>query len=66
MKHIMTLIFAGIFSLGIVACDDGKAENAGERIDNGIEETRDAIDDAADETSDAVEDACEEVSDENC
>ncbi len=66
MKRLLMFIFAGIFSIGIIACDDGRAENVGERIDEGIEETRDAVDDAADHTTDAIEDACEEVSSENC
>jgi predicted small secreted protein len=33
-----------LFSLPLVACDDGPAENVGERIDRAGEQVRDAVD----------------------
>lgn len=35
---------AFLFSLPLVACDDGPAENVGERVDRAAERVRDAVD----------------------
>lgn len=55
MKTLMTFLFASIFTLGLAGCDDGKAENTGEKIDEAVQDA-----------GNAVEDACEDVTDENC
>lgn len=55
MKTLMTLLFAGVFSFALVACEEGPAERAGERVDEAVEDTRNA-----------VEDACEDATKENC
>lgn len=55
MKNLFTILVTLMLSLSIVGCEDGKVENAGEKID-------DAINDAGN----AVEDACEEATKENC
>lgn len=49
MKTLLAVIFSGIALLGVQACDEGPFEEAGENIDQGVENTGDALDDAADE-----------------
>jgi hypothetical protein len=56
--------------LALSACDEGPAENAGERIDEatsnvreGVEDAGDAIGDAADDAGDAISDAADEAKD---
>ncbi len=44
----------------VAACQDGPAEEAGESIDEAVEETREA----AEETGEAVDEAIEEVEEE--
>lgn len=41
---IRTAFAAALFALPLTACDDGPAENAGERIDRAAENVRDAVD----------------------
>ena len=55
LYNLFTILVTLMLSLSIVGCEDGKVENAGEKID-------DAINDAGN----AVEDACEEATKENC
>lgn len=74
----MSTMLARIFGAALVAAmlvagagcdrDEGPAEEAGESIDEAVEETRDAaeeagenIRDAAEETREAAEDAAEEI-----
>ena len=49
-KNIATTLLAGLFVMGLSACEKGPAEKAGE-----------AIDDAASDVADAAEDAGEAV-----
>jgi hypothetical protein len=51
-KNIATTLLAGLFVMGLSACEKGPAEKAGE-----------AIDDAASDVADAAEDAGEAVKD---
>ncbi len=45
MSPIAKSAFAAVlFALPLVACDDGPAENAGERVDRAAEGVRDAVD----------------------
>ena len=62
MKYLMILMTALFMTVGLAACDDGKAENFGEEIDKKVEDAGDAMDDAGDE----IEDACEDATGENC
>lgn len=41
---IMTACAALLLALPIVACDEGPAEQAGERVDRAIENMRDSVD----------------------
>ena len=51
LKYFMALTLAGF----LVGCEKGPAEEAGGKIDRGVENMKDG-----------VEDACEDVTDENC
>lgn len=66
IKTVLFTLTLMLSSLVLISCDDGKAENAGEKIDNAIEDAGDSIEEAANDTGRAIEDACEEVSDEAC
>lgn len=55
MSTFMKFIMALSLSTFLIGCDQGPAEEAGEKIDN-----------AVDNVQDSAEDACEDVSDENC
>jgi hypothetical protein len=46
MQTFMKLFLAALFSIGLVACEKGPAERAGENIDEAFEEIGDEIDDA--------------------
>ena len=48
-KTLLAVTLSGLTLLGLQACDEGPFEEAGENIDQGIENTGDALDDAADE-----------------
>ena len=60
--------FLAAMSFGIAGCEEkGPLEEAGERIDEGLEDAREDLEDAAEEVGDAVEeaaDAAEEAADE--
>jgi hypothetical protein len=51
MKYILAIMLGAV----LVGCDQGPAEEAGEKIDDAVTDTRNA-----------VEDACEDATDENC
>lgn len=55
MKIINSVVIAMVFAmtLGLSACDDGKAENFGEKVDDAA----DNVKDKAEEVGDAVKDA---------
>ncbi|ASP47755.1 hypothetical protein [Cognaticolwellia beringensis] len=66
-KLSMTLITL-VTVLGLAACSDDKAETAGEKVDEMVQDTGNAIEDAGDKAGDmatdagnAIEDACEKV-----
>lgn len=77
MKTLIKIIGFTTAALCLQACDDGPAENMGEKVDKAYEKTKDTMHDAAEKTKDtvsdaatdagnAVEDACEEATGENC
>ncbi len=49
-----SLLFAGAATLA--ACEEGAFENAGERIDDGVDNAGDNLEDAADDLEDAADD----------
>lgn len=51
---VLSLLIGSAFA---VAGCDGKAENAGEKIDKAVEKAGDKIDDAADKIGDAIDNA---------
>ena len=58
----LTALLAGMFAVGISACEDkGPAEKAGERVDEAIEETGDTMEEAAEEAGDELEEAADRV-----
>lgn len=70
LKNKSLLMLALVSTLGLAACSDNNAEEAGEKIDDMISSTEDAVNDAGDAINDAatdagnaVEDACEDVKD---
>lgn len=56
-KTALTALVLGIAAPALVACDDGPAEQVGETIDEGAEETGEAMEDAGD----AMENQAEET-----
>ncbi|RVU29952.1 hypothetical protein [Neptunomonas marina] len=50
LKNVTHYMLIGITALSLAACNDGKAERAGEKIDEAVQDA-----------GNAVEDACEEV-----
>lgn len=59
MTRLRTPLMLGAALLGLLTltgCDDGKAEDVGETLDNAVDETGDAIDEAADDIKDAAKD----------
>lgn len=56
----LAVITALFFTLGLAACEpEGSAEQAGEELDEGIEETRDAIEEGAEDTGEAMDETRE-------
>jgi hypothetical protein len=49
--------------LALSACDEGPAENVGERIDEATSDARDRVEDAGDAIGDAADDAGDAISD---
>ena len=47
-KTIATTLLAGLFVMGLSACEKGPAEKAGEAIDDAASDVVDATEDAAD------------------
>jgi len=59
----LTALLAGVFAVGISACEDeGPAEKAGEQVDEAIEETGDTMEEAGGELEEAA-DTVEEKTD---
>lgn len=70
LKNKTLLMLALVSTLGLAACSDNDAEEAGETIDemvsdtgNALEDAGDAIGDAATDAGNAIEDACEDAKD---
>ena len=58
----LTALLAGVFAVGISACEDeGPVEKAGEQVDEAIEETGDAMEEAGDEAGGELEEAADRV-----
>jgi hypothetical protein len=55
LKKLSVSLLAAMLVVGINGCEKGPAENAGEAIDEAIEDAGDAIEDAGDAIEDAVE-----------
>ena len=47
-KNIATTLLAGLFVMGLSACEKGPAEKAGEAIDDAASDVADSAEDAAD------------------
>ena len=69
-KNKTLVLLTIITTLGLSACSDDKAGNAGKSIDNAVSEMKDAtsdmgesIKDVATDAGNALEDACENVKD---
>jgi hypothetical protein len=54
-KRILTALFSGLLLMGLVACEKGPAEKAGEAIDDAASD----VADKAEETKEAVEEKLE-------
>jgi len=59
LKQFGVLLTAVFLAAFLTACDDGNAENAGEKVDDAASEMKDSMKDAGN----AIEDACEDVKD---
>ena len=58
---IVTL--ALLMTIGLVACEKGPAETAGEKIDNAAENFGDKVEDATDNAGDKLEEAGDKIED---
>ena len=56
-KHILTLVFIGLFSLLLTACSEEKKEQAEESLSDFKKAASQAMDDAKDAASDAADKA---------
>lgn len=56
MKYFALALMIGFGAAGLTGCDDGPAEEAGEKIDNIGDDMEDAAEDAADDIEDAIDD----------
>lgn len=55
-KYILAAMFAGILTMSLVGCDKkGPMEQAGETIDNSVENAGDKIEDAGDKVEDKLD-----------
>ncbi len=55
MKKIFAILIAGLFAGALVACEEqGPAEQAGEAVDNAVEEAGDAAEEAGDAAEEAT------------
>ncbi|UYG08099.1 hypothetical protein [Halomonas sp. M4R1S46] len=55
-------LLIGMMSLGLAACEDeGPAEQAGENVDEAMDETGENVDEAMDEAGESVEEMGENV-----
>lgn len=59
LKKMAMAMLLGLMAFGVVACDndEGPAEEAGESVDNAMDDAGDAMDDAGEEIQDKAEDA---------
>lgn len=63
IKRVSMTAAAVVFTAMLAACDDGPAEDAGEKIDDSVSEMKDSTKDAMNDAGNAIEDACEDVKD---
>lgn len=59
LKKLAMAMLLGLMAFGVVACDndDGPAEEAGQSVDNAMDDAGDAMEDAGDDMQDKAEDA---------
>ena len=60
LNKLSVCLFAAMLAVGINVCEKGPAENAGEAIDEAIEDAGEAIEDAGEAIEDAVEEQQEQ------
>ena len=60
LKRTPVLLLAAMLAVGINGCEKGPAENAGEAIDEAIEDAGEAIEDAQESVEDAIEEQKEQ------
>jgi len=65
MRQVHTMLFSSLLLIGLTACDrnEGPAEQAGEQVDDMMQETQEQFNDAVDETGEAIEETGDEVRD---
>jgi len=54
IKNKLLLILTVVAALGLTACSDNNAENAGEKIDEVMTDTGNAIEDACEDAKDGL------------
>ena len=55
MRKVFAILIVGLFAGGLVACEEqGPAEEAGEAVDNAVDDAGDAVEDAGDAAEDAT------------
>ena len=65
-RMIFPVLAASVLGLALTACDrpqEGPAEKAGKKIDQGIEQTKEAIGDTADKMGEKIEEAGDTIRD---
>lgn len=59
LKKMAMAMLLGLMAFGVVACDndDGPAEEAGQSVDNAMDDAGDTMEDAGEDIQDEAEDA---------
>jgi predicted small secreted protein len=67
LKRIASTSLMLLLSIGLMACSDNKAENAGEKVDEVMQDAGNAVEDACEDVKESVDDKYPaEVKDPDC
>ena len=64
VKRLTTLLLMSLFAIGLTGCPEkGKAERAGEKIDEAVDQMKDGAEDLGDDIGDGMEEAGDDIED---
>lgn len=55
LKRIASTSLMLLLSMGLMACSDNKAENAGEKVDELLQDTGNAVEDVCEDVKEGIE-----------